>query len=162
MCCCGCCCLLCCCCCCCCCVCCRFSFIFFHFLSCSFIFFHFLSFSSFFHFLSFSFIFIHFHSCSFIFFHVLSCSSFHVLSLSFIFFHFHSLSFSLSLLGAQNLIFLGLNFVTISLDSSDVKNQFWDPSREGTPLGPPFLFFLLFFRFLSLSLPFYFLIFSHF
>ena len=40
----------------------------------------------------------------------------HFLSFSIIFFHF--LSFSLSLLGAQNLIFLCLNFVTIPLDSS--------------------------------------------
>ena len=47
------------------------------------------------------------------------------------------------------LIFLGLNFVTISLDSSYVKNQFWDPSRvvyiNCTPLGPLFLFFSRFF-----------------
>ena len=55
----------------------------------------------FFHFHSFSFIFVHFRSFSFIFFHY-----------SFIF------------LGAQNLIFLGLNFVTISLDSSSV-NPLW-------------------------------------
>ena len=58
------------------------------------------------------------------------------------FFHFRS--FSLSLLGAQNLIFLGLNFVTISLDSSDVKNQFLGPSRV-VPFGPSFPFFHTFF-----------------
>ena len=47
-------------------------------------------------------------------------------------------------MSAQNLIFFGLNFVTISLDSSHVKNQFLDPSRVvGSPLGPLFLFFLL-------------------
>ena len=135
----------------------------FHFSSCSFIFDHFLSFSiifvhflliflsfsficlsfsficlSFvFHFLSFSFIFLHFPSFSFIFFHFLSFSFifFHFLSFSFIFFHFFSL------LGAQNLIFSGLNFVTIS-HSSNVKNQFVGPSRVvgGTPLGTLFLF----------------------
>ena len=50
-------------------------------------------------------------------------------------------------MSAQNLIFLDLNFVTISLDSSYVKNQFLGPSQVvgGTPLGPLFLFFLLFF-----------------
>ena len=100
----------------------------------------------FFHFLSFSIIFVHFLSCSFIFVHVLSFYDifFHVLSCSFMFFHF--LSCSLSLLGAQNLIFLGLHFVTISLDSSSVKNQFLGPSRVVflTPLGPLFLFFPIF------------------
>ena len=92
---------------------------------------------------------------------------FHFLSFSFIFFHF--LSFSLSLFCAQNLIFfLGLKFVTISLDSSYVKNQFWGPSRGviKTPLGPLFLFFLLFFLQLFLSFfllfIFIFLIFVHF
>ena len=57
------------------------------------------------------------------------------------FFHFHSCS--LSLLGAQNLIFLGLNFVTISLDSSFVKNQFFGPIS-----GLFFSFFLIFCSFL--------------
>ena len=41
---------------------------------------------------------------------------------------------------------MGLNFVTISLDSSYVENQFFGPSRGGvfgTPLGPLFLFFLM-------------------
>ena len=66
---------------------------------------------------------------------------FHVLSFSFIFFHF--LTFSLSLLGAQNLIFLGLNFVTISCNIS-FKKKIVGPSRVVTPLGPLFLFFLLF------------------
>ena len=79
-------------------------FIFFHF---SFIFLHvpscFLHFPSvFLHFLSFSFIFFHFRSFSFIF--------VHFLSFSFIFIHFHFLSFSLSWLGAQNLIFFGPQF----------------------------------------------------
>ena len=98
----------------------------------------------FFHFLSFSFIF------------------FHIPSFSFIFIHF--LSFSLSLSGAQNLIFFGLNFVTISLDISHVKNQFLGPSRVIPPLGPLFLFFPLFFssRVLSFLLAFYFFISSHF
>ena len=96
-----------------------FIFLFFQF----FIFLHFLSFSfMFFHLLSCSFICFHLLSCSFIFFHFPSFSFF-----SFIFFHF--LSFSFILLGAQNLIFLGLNFVTISLDSSNVKNHFLGPSR---------------------------------
>ena len=46
-----------------------------------------------------------------------------------------------------------LNFVTISLDSSHVKNQFLGPSRVvKTPLGPLFLFFLLFFYFFSFFL----------
>ena len=90
---------------------------FFHFLTCSFMFFHF-----FVHFLSF------FRSFSFIF--------FHVLLFSFIFFFF---------VGCSKSFFLGLNSVTISFDSSYVKNQFLGPSRVRTPLGPLFLFFLLFF-----------------
>ena len=80
------------------------------------------------------------------FFHVLSCSFmfFHFLSSSFIFFHF----LSFSLLGAQNLIFFGLNFVAISLDSSYVKKSIFGPiSGGGTPLGPLFLFFLFFLPF---------------
>ena len=78
---------------------------------------------------------------------------------------FHFLSFSLSWLGAQNLFFFGLNFVTISHDSSSVKNQFLHPSRVvgvGTPLGPLFLFFVLFFSRFLFFLAFYFFIFSHF
>ena len=66
----------------------------------------------FFHFLSFSIIFSYVLSFSFIFSYVLS-----------FFIVFHFLSFSLPLLGAQNLIFLGLNFVTISLDNSYVKKK---------------------------------------
>ena len=61
--------------------------------------------------------------------------------------------------GTQNLIFLGLNFVTIFLDISDVKKHFLGPSwGEGgvvNPLRPSFPFFLLyflFFFFLFLSL----------
>ena len=104
-----------------------FSFIFFHFLSFSFIFYHFLLFSIiFFHFLSF-FIFYHFRSFSFFFFVFVGCS--------------------------KSDFFLGLNFVTISLDNSYVKNQFLGPSREVvvTPLGLLFLcssfFFGIFFFF---------------
>ena len=65
--------------------------------------------------------------------------------------------------GAQNL-FLGLKFVTISLHSSYVKNQFLGPSRKaGTPLGPLFLFFLLFFcSFFCLFSCFLFSFFEHF
>ena len=124
---------------------------FFHFLSFSIVFVRFLLFvfhlsficlSFFFHF---SFIFLSF------FFHFLSFSFifFHFLSFSFIFFHF--LSFSFSLLGAQNLFFLSLNFVTISLDSSYVKNQFLGPSRVVAPFGPSFPLFLPFFFFFFLS-----------
>ena len=41
---------------------------------------------------------------------------------------------------------MGLNFVTISLDSSYVKNQFLGPSRVvGNPFGPSFPFFPTFF-----------------
>ena len=80
---------------------------------------------------------------------------------AFIFFHF--LSFSFSLLGAQNLIFLDFNFVTITLDSSQVKNQFLGPSRE-YPLWTFFsFFFLLFFLVLFVFfLAFYFLFFFFF
>ena len=79
------------------------SFMFFHFPSFSFIFFQFLS--CFFHFLSFYFIFFHFLACSFMFYHFLSFSIifYHFLPFSFSFYHF--LSVSLSLLGAQYLIF---------------------------------------------------------
>ena len=99
----------------------------------------------FFHVLSLSFIFFHFLTCSFMFFYCLSLS----------FIVFHCLSFSLSLLGAQNLFFLGLNFVTISLDNSYVKNQFVGPSRVlATPLWALFSFFFpsFFSRFLSFFL----------
>ena len=87
------------------------------------------------HFSSLFVIFRHFSSFSVMFFHVLSCS----------FMFFHVLSFSFSLLGAQNLIFSGLNFVTISLDRSHVKKQFWGPSRVVHPFGPSFPFFPPFF-----------------
>ena len=72
------------------------------------------------------------------FFHVLSCS---FIFLSF-FFHFLFLCWVLN----QNLINLGLNFVTISLDSSYVENHFLGSSRgvETPPLGPLFLLFLFF------------------
>ena len=78
-------------------------------------FFHFsFFFSSFF---SIFFVFFIFSFFSFFpFFHFFIFSIFHFLSSSFMF--FHVLSFSLFLLGAQNLIFSGLNFVTISLDNS--------------------------------------------
>ena len=67
----------------------------------------------------------------------------HFLPFYFIFFHFLFLSFSFSLLCAQNLIFLGLNFVTISLDSSCVKKHFLGPSRGWVlhPFGSSFPFF---------------------
>ena len=115
------------------------------------------------HFPSFSFIFFHVPSCSFMFLHVPSCSFmfFHVPSCSFIFF-FVFLGCS------KSEFFWDLNFVTISLDNSHVKNQFLGPSRRypppTLPLGNLFFFFLLFFfRFcLSLFVAFYFFIFSHF
>ena len=157
-----------------------FSFVFFHFLSFSFIFLHFLSFSFihfhfpsiffhfyflffiffhfliiFFHFLSFSFIFLHFRLFSFISFHFLSFSFifFHFLSFSFISFHFLCLCWVLKIW-----FFSGLNFVTISLDSSYVTNQFLGPSR-----GPLFLFSTFFFsRFLSFFLLLIFSFFSFF
>ena len=67
---------------------------------------------------------------------------------SFIFFHFLSFSFIFWVL--KICFFLCLNFVTISLDNSYVKNQFLGPSRvvkKWYPFGPsfPFFFFLLFF-----------------
>ena len=148
-----------------------FHFIFFHFLSFSFIFVHFLSFSfiSFFsfHFLSFSFIFVHFLSFSFIFFHILSFSFlfFPFLSFSFIFFHFHSFSFIFFVFVgcSKSDVFLCLNFVTISLDSSYVKHQFLGPPRVAPPLGPLFIFSYFFFLpFVVFLLAFYFFIFSHF
>ena len=86
--------------------------------------------------------FFHFRSFSFIFFHF-----------SFIFFHF----LSFSLLAAQIMFFLGLNFVTISLHISLKKIQFFGPSRGVLPLRPlflffPFLFFSSFFFFFFLDL----------
>ena len=72
---------------------------------------------------------------------------FHVLSCSFIFFHF--LSFSLSLLGAQNLIFFVPQF------RDDFSSQFlseksiFGPSRVALPLD--LLSFFLLFNFLFFS-----------
>ena len=111
------------------------------------------------HYRSFSFMFFHVLSCSFIFFHFLSFSFifFHFLPFSFIFCHFLLYSFFLS--GAQNLIFFGLNFDTISLDNSYVKNQFFGPISGGRPLGPLFFFFLLFCPVFCFFLAFYFFIF---
>ena len=110
-------------------------FLFFHVLIC-FIFFIF----PFFHFLSFSLIFLLF---SFMF--------FHFLSFSFILIHF--LSFSV-FVGCSKSDFLGLNFVSISLDNSYVKKSILPL------LGPLFFFFLLFFQpFFVFFLAFYFFIF---
>ena len=81
-------------------------------ISNTFIFFFFLSFYSIilFHVLAFSVIFFLFLSFSVIFFHVLSC--------------YFSFSFFFFLSGAQNLLFWGLNFVTISLNISPKKFNF--------------------------------------
>ena len=92
------------------------------------------------------------------------CARIHF-SFSFIFFHFLSFPFIFFFFvsGAQNLIFfLGLNFVTISLESSYVKNQFLGPSR--VPLWALFSFFSYFFflPFFCLFSCFLFFIFSHF
>ena len=66
---------------------------------------------------------------------------FHFLSFSFIFFHFLCLCWVLKI-G----FFSGLNFVTISLNSSYVKNRFLGPSRVlKHPFGPSFPFFPTFF-----------------
>ena len=115
----------------------------FHFSFFFIIFLHFSFFSkkkrffSFFHYLSFIFHFFNFSIFHFFMFFIFSFffSVFHFLSFSLSFFFlFHFLFFlsfmffhvlSCSLLGAQNLIFWGLNFVTISLDSSYVKINFW-------------------------------------
>ena len=127
-------------------------FIFFHFLSFSIIFYHFLSFSfTFFHF-SFSFIFYHFLSFSIFFLSIF----FHLLSSSFIFIHF--LSFSCSFIFflfvgcSKSDFFGGLNFVTISLDSSYVKKSIFCAhlGRYKKPLGL-FTFFPHFFSFFDSS-----------
>ena len=81
---------------------------------------------------------------------ILHFSTFFFIFFVFHFFHsfifFNLLSFSFSLLGAQNLIFWGLNFVTISRDNSHVKNQCLGPSISGdVPLWPSFPFFPPFF-----------------
>ena len=92
---------------------------FFIFLSFFIIFLHFFDFFIFFHFFIFFIVhFLHFFhvlSCSFMFFHVLSFIFFHFLSFSFVFFLFVRCSTSD--------FFLGLNFVTISLDNSDRAND---------------------------------------
>ena len=118
-----------------------------NFLNFSFVFRHFLRFS-FFHFFIFSFFFIF---CFFsIFFSFFVFFPFFHFSFFFIFSIFFMFSFFF--MGAQNLIFC-LNFVTISLDSSHVKNQFLGPYRVVPPwalfsfFSPFFLFrfFLTFF-----------------
>ena len=81
---------------------------------------------------------------------------FHLLSSSFIFFHFLFLCWVLKIC-----FLFGLNFVTISLDSSDEKNNLW-AHLWGVILplwAPLFLFFLLFF---SVFVFFLLFIFSHF
>ena len=81
---------------------------------------------------------------------------FHVLSWSFNFFVFVGCS--------KSDFFWGLNFVTICLDSSIVKNQFLGPSRGVAHLWAPFSFFsyCFFFHFFVFFLASYFFIFSHF
>ena len=82
--------------------------------------------------------FLHFSSFYSMFFHSLSCSF-----MFFIFFHFLSFSFFsfffffFFLSGAQNLIFLGLNFVTISFNFSVKKNNF-SAGLEGGVVNNPF------------------------
>ena len=61
----------------------------------------------------------------------------------------------------QNLIFLGLNFVTNSLDSSFVKNHLLGPSG-GYPFWARFSFFFFSPVFFVLFLAFFFFHFSHF
>ena len=79
-------------------------------------------------------------------------------SFSFIFCHFLCICWVLKIC-----FFWGLNFVTISLDSSDVKNQFLGTSRVYfPPFGPSFPFFSYFFLFLSFFLLFIFSFFSFF
>ena len=85
--------------------------------------------------------------------------------ITFIFFHFLSFSFNLIVFVgcSKSDFFLGLNFVTISLDSSFVKNQFLGPSR-GVPLWALFSFFPTLFSpvFLSFLLLFIFSFFLNF
>ena len=129
-------------------------------------------FSSFFSIFSFSFIFFHF-LCRFyfIFFFFFFHSSFLSLSFNFLFMfiHFHSFSFIFffNVVCSKSDIFLGLNFATISLDSSYVKNQLLGPSRGVFPsstFGNSFPFFSSFFflPFFCLFSCFLFFIFSHF
>ena len=99
--------------------------------------FPFISFTLF-HVLSFSVIFFHFLSCSFFFF------SFFIFSFVFSFFLFLLfLSFFLFLFlcvgGSKSVFFLGLNFVTISLNIFEKKTIFWAVS--GVPLWGLFSFF---------------------
>ena len=84
---------------------------------------------------------------------------FHFLSFSIIFFDFRCLCWVLKICFFGG----GLNFVTISLYSSYVKNQFLGPSRV-VPSGPSFPFFPTFFwlPFYVFFLAFYFLIFLFF
>ena len=64
---------------------------------------------------------------------------------SFVFFSFF-LSFSFSLLGAQNLIFSGPQFRYDFFRQFLCKKSVFGPvSGGGTPLGPLFLFFIVFF-----------------
>ena len=65
------------------------------------------------------------------------------LYLFFLFFLSFVIFFFLFVGSSKSDFFLGLNFVTISLNSSNVKNQFLGPSREVPSLGPLFPFFLL-------------------
>ena len=132
-----------------------FFFIFFHFFIFS-VFFIFFFFLSFFHFSSFLFHFLiffcHFFHYSFIFFHF-----FHVLSFLFLFFFFFFSFLFLFLflfVGCSKSDFvLGLNFVTISLDSSLQRINFSARLLGTTSLYGLFsffsslLFFLLFFSF---------------
>ena len=97
----------------------------------------------FFHVPSFSFIFLHFLSFLPLFFFIFLSFFFQF----FIFLHFLSFSFIFFVGCSKSDFFSGLKFVTISLDSSYVKNQFLGPSRVVyTPFGPSFPF---------LSLPFF-------
>ena len=88
-------------------------------------------------------IFLHFLSFSFIFSFPFIDFSLFFHFLSFTFFHFLFLFVGCS----KSDFFVGLNFVTISPDSSYVKNQFWCPSRGvcAHPFGPSFPFFTPFF-----------------
>ena len=89
---------------------------------------------------------------------------FQFLCLCFSFSFFHFLSFSIILfflVGCSKSDFFGLNFVTISLDNSYVKNQFLGPSREviekKKTVRPSFPFFLPFFFVFFLVFYFHFL-----
>ena len=141
-------------------------FVFFHHFSSFFRFFSLFSFFTIFHFFIFS--------ISFMFFHFLSFSLSFLISF-FIFFNFlsffflsfivfHCLSFSfIFFVGCSKSVFLGLNFDTISFHNSYVKKSIFGPISGGfsIPLGPLFLFLLLFFsRFFCLSCFYFFVFFS--